>query len=66
MKLREYRGFELGFFYLNTSDLCIEAHPEAKSTLGEPAPCSTVAELDANFWGLAAIPGAQLAANQVQ
>jgi hypothetical protein len=52
--------------YLNTSDICIEAHPRARSTLGEPEPCFAVAGSNANFWDLEAIPGAQLGANQVQ
>jgi hypothetical protein len=44
--------------YLNKNSLCIKAHPEAKSTLGEPEPWSVIAGLDANFLDLEAIPGA--------
>jgi hypothetical protein len=52
--------------YLNTNRLCIEAHPGAKSTLGELELWSAIFGSDANFWDLEAIPGAQLGANQVQ
>jgi hypothetical protein len=42
--------------YLNTNDLFIEAHPIAKSTLGETKPYSVTVGSDVNFWGLEAIP----------
>jgi hypothetical protein len=52
--------------YLNTSSLCIEVHPTARSTLGEPEPYSVVVGLDANFLDLEAIPGTQLGSKRVQ
>jgi hypothetical protein len=66
MKLKKYHGFNALIVYLNTNGLCIEAHPVAKSTLGEPEPCSAIAGSDANFWGLEAILVTHLGANRIQ
>jgi hypothetical protein len=52
--------------YLNTNDLCSEAHHCAKSTLGKLENCLAIVGSDVKFWDLAAIPGEQLGANLVQ
>jgi hypothetical protein len=52
--------------YLNTKFLCIEAHPGAKSTLGELEHRSIIGGSDVNFWDLVASPGTRLGDNLVQ
>ena len=52
--------------YLNTNDLCIEAHPRAKSTLGELEHWIAIVGSYAKFWDLIAIPDEPLGANLVQ
>jgi hypothetical protein len=49
-----------------SASLCIEAHPRAKSTLGDPEPWSTIARSNVNFWDIEAILGTHLGANRVQ
>jgi hypothetical protein len=42
--------------YLNTDDLCSEAHHCAKSTLGKLENWLAIVGSDAKFWDLVAIP----------
>ena len=52
--------------YLNTTNLCSEAHHCAKSTLGKLENWPAIVGLDVKFWDLVAIPGEQPGANMVQ
>jgi len=52
--------------YLNTNDLCIEAHHGAKSTLGKLEHWTAIVGSFAKFWDLVAISGERLGANMVQ
>jgi hypothetical protein len=52
--------------YLNTNNLCIEAHHGAKITLGKLENWIAIVVSDANFWDRVAIPGEHLGANLVK
>jgi hypothetical protein len=52
--------------YLNTNDLCSEAHHCAKSTLGKLENWPIIFGLDVKCWDLVAIPSKHLRANLVQ